>query len=184
MRPYELQRPNGEPSGVWACGECGRVHLIAYTHPVPDGHANQLSAELCCAPHDCIYCGKPTERALDGQFPWSHRECTKVDPPPPHPSMSDPFARLLYQRISNLCEDRYHSGWMECFEFDMWAALHGNVHPESYAALTPEEKEELQTLCTFAGGWIWAGGVGNFIPQLVSLQRWDEILQSGNQPPP
>ena len=179
MRPYELLRPGGEPSGVWACGECGAIHFFEYYGRKPVSETNRLLAEQCCGPRNCWYCGKPTERGRDGQFAYSHPGCPpKYEPPPPHPSMHNPLVRLLYEKMSNICEDRWHSTWLENYEYELWEAFQGRVHPESTIALSPEEREELHALSELAGGWIWCGGIGKSTPQLVSLERWKELCQN------
>jgi hypothetical protein len=33
MKAYELTRPDGTASGVWACGECHKPHMIAQGRP-------------------------------------------------------------------------------------------------------------------------------------------------------
>jgi hypothetical protein len=176
MNPYQLQRPTGEPSGVWACGQCGAIHFFAYMNRQPISETNRLGAEQCCAPRNCQWCGKPTEPGPYGQYPWAHPDCPPTYvPPPPHPSMSDPFARLLYEKMSSICEDRWAAGWLEGHEFEIWDALHGRCHPESTIALSPEEAEELRVLSRQAQGWIWCGGVGQHTPQLVPFDRWEEL---------
>ena len=51
MKAYELQKPDGSPSGVWCCGICHYVH--ASINCTPDESVSQMhqeSAEWCCHP--------------------------------------------------------------------------------------------------------------------------------------
>lgn len=50
MNPINLLLPDGKPSTVWACGECGRAC---------DSHEH---AEKCCGPAPCRFCGEPTKK--------------------------------------------------------------------------------------------------------------------------
>ena len=97
MNSYELLRPDGTGTGIWSCGECHKPHLVATRAGKPASDSNRRFAEECCAPRNCRYCGQITDRDWGGQFRREHEECIpRYEPVPPHPSMTNPYARLLY----------------------------------------------------------------------------------------
>jgi hypothetical protein len=183
MNPYELVRPDGTGTGVWGCGNCHRVHLHARMGIRPDSGYNKLNAEHCCASHNCRYCGKSTERnELTGQWPWFHIECIPEPVRDPlHPSMADPFARLLYQKMSWLSEEGSSSGWETGNEYVLWNCLQNHYTNFGRHDLTDEDFEELRVLSQLAKGWIWTGTDHVFEPQLVSFETWEQILARDNR---
>jgi hypothetical protein len=52
MNSYELVRPDGTGTGVWACGVCNKVHLIAQPANVPVSDLNREFAKKCCVPRN------------------------------------------------------------------------------------------------------------------------------------
>jgi len=179
VNAYELIRPDGTGTGVWGCGECHRVHLKATIGIRPDTVYNKVCAEDCCSPHNCRYCGRPTERTEStGQWPHFHKECIPQEVPELlHPSMNDPFARLLYAKMSWICEEGWAAGWLVGHEYVLWNCLQNKFRNFARYTLTDNDFEELNTLVTLAGGWIWTGEEPEHLPRLVSLKEWDEILE-------
>ena len=89
------------------------AHLIAWRADKPVADLNKKAADECCAPRNCHYCGQPTERDWSRQYQRVHDSCaTKYEPPPPHPSMANPFARLLYEKMSAISGDVWCAGWL------------------------------------------------------------------------
>ena len=121
-------------------------------------HMNRESAEKCCVPRNCQYCGEQTDRDLFGEYRWAHEKCVpKYEPAPLHPSMANPFVRLLYQKMSAISEDCWAAGWMTGNEYALWDALHGDSHRYGWSHISYEELEELRVLSELAGGWISTG---------------------------
>ncbi len=177
MNSYELLRPEGTGSGVWACGECHKPHMVAWRANKPVADFNREAAEECCALRNCRYCGRPTERDWDGQFQWAHVGCVpKYEPPPPHPSMANPFARLLYKKMSDISEECWRAGWMSGNEYALWAILHGDRHAYGAGNVAYEDLEELSILSEHAYGWIWTGPARAYTPQLVTFAQWDALF--------
>ena len=58
---YELLRPDGTGTGVWAC-ECQKPHVVAWRSNLPVAESNKKAADESCAPRNCRYCGQPTQR--------------------------------------------------------------------------------------------------------------------------
>ena len=84
MNCYELLRSDGVGTGIWACGECHKPHIVAWCGPMPVSDMNRQAAEKCCAPRDCRDCGQPTERDVFEQYKWAHDGCVpKYEPEPP-----------------------------------------------------------------------------------------------------
>jgi hypothetical protein len=182
MNCYELLRPDGAGTGIWACGECHKPHLVAWSARKPVSDMNQKAAEECCAPRDCRYCGQPTERGLFGQYKWAHDACVpKYEPEPPHPSMANPYARLLHEKMSAISEDCWCAGWMTGNEYALWGVLHGDDHTYGWCNVPYEDLEELRVLSEHAGGWIWTGPARTYVPQLVSFEVWKSILVKANE---
>ncbi|MGA7239456.1 MAG: hypothetical protein WBY44_27490 [Bryobacteraceae bacterium] len=182
MNSYELLRPDGVGSGVWACGECQKPHLIAWRadKPVPD--LNMKAAEECCAPHNCHYCGQPTERDSSVQYQRVHDSCLpKYEPPPPHPSMANPFARLLYEKMSAISEDFWCAGWLSGNEYALWDILHGDQHDYGFGVVAYEDLDELRILSEHANGWIWTGRGREHTPQLVTFTRWYALFAEASK---
>jgi hypothetical protein len=176
MNGYELLRPDGTGSGVWVCGECHKPHMVAQGLPVD---VNKNAADECCRPRHCHYCGKPTERDARGRFQWSHAECIpKLDPPPPaHPSLTNPFARLLYKMMAGISEDCWCARWTGGHEYALWEILHGERPNYGPGVITSEVLEELRLLSRLANGWIWTGpNKEEFSPRLVSFVEWRSLL--------
>ena len=151
MNSYELLRPDGDGAGIWVCGECHKPHVVGWraNKPLPD--LNKKAAEECCAPRTCLYCGRPTERDWSGQLERAHAGCVpKYEPPPPHPSMANPCARLLYEKMSAISRDFWCAGWMWGNEFALWEILHGDRHEYGPGLVTYEDLEELRVLSEHA----------------------------------
>ena len=179
MNSYELVRPDGTGTGVWACGACNKVHLVAQRANVPVSDLNREFAEKCCVPRNCRYCGEQTDRDLFGEYGWAHETCIpKYEVAPPHPSMANPFARLLYQKMSAISQDCWAAGWMMGNEYALWDALHGASHRYGWSHISYEELEELRVLSELAGGWIWTGPPRTYTPQFVSFEIWKSIVES------
>lgn len=173
MNSYEHFRPDGTSTGVWACGECHKPHVVAWRANKPVADLNKKAAGDCCAPRHCPYCAQPTERDSNGQFQWAHAGCLpKYEPPPPHPSMANPFARLLYEKMSAISEDCWCAGWLSGNEYTLWEILHGDRHEYGRAAVSYEDLEELWVLSQQANGWIWTGHGRQYTPQLVTFAQW------------
>jgi hypothetical protein len=183
MNSYELFGPGGGGSGIWSCGECHKSHLIATRAGKPVTDMNRRAAEECCAPRNCHYCGLVTERDSTGQFRWEHEACVpKYEPVPPHPSMANPYARLLYQKMSGVSQDAWCAGWMSGNEYALWDVLHGNRHEYGWGNVPYEDLEELRLLSEHAGGWIWTGPEKEYTPQLVTFAEWESIRATRKVP--
>ena len=180
MKSYELLGQQSIGSGIWACGECHKPHLIATKANKPVSDMNRKAAEECCAPRNCRYCGQITERDSSGQFRWAHEACIpKCEPKPPHPSMANPYARLLYKKMSEFSEDCWCAGWMMGNEYALWKILHGDRHDYGWGGIAYEDLEELRLLSEHANGWIWTGPQKEYSPQLVTFTEWESILATG-----
>jgi hypothetical protein len=174
MDIYQLWRPDGSPSGAWACGACHRVHAQSFGR-LPNSDDNRHRAERCCAPQSCRYCGKATAPDVLGDSSTYHLECLPA-PDPPHPSLANPWARLLYRRMSDISEDGWAAGWLLGNEFALWDAVHGGRRSYGQHVLSDEEIEELRVLSEAAQGWILTGHADEHAPQLVSFERWSAVL--------
>ena len=141
MRSYELLGQEGIGSGIWECGECHKPHLVATKANKPVSEMNREAAEKCCAPRNCRYCGQITERDWSGQFRWAHEACIpKYEPTPPlHPSMANPYARLLYKKMSDISEDCWCAGWMMGNEYALWKILRGDRHDYGWGGIAYED---------------------------------------------
>ena len=183
MNAYELVRPDGSGSGIWECGECHTPHAGVTRGGKPDSQWNREAAEKCCVPPICRYCGQPTERDSSGRFPFWHERCLpKFEPEPPHPSMANPNARLLYEKMAALSEAGFFAGWIMGNEYSLWEILQGGKPAEyGITRISAEDLEELRALSQQAGGWIWTGPARTFTPQLVPFDRWPEILANAPQ---
>ena len=62
MNSHELLRPPGAGTGIWACGECHKPHVVAWRANKAVADLNKKAAEECCALRLCHYGGRPTER--------------------------------------------------------------------------------------------------------------------------
>jgi hypothetical protein len=179
MNSYQLFRQDGTPSGVWSCGECHRAHAQTIGRADAASDVNRDRAEACCMPLDCTICGRPTERDVLGNFPSVHMACFEAiveAANPPHPSMANPWVRLLRRRMSDISEDCYAAGWLIGNEYSLWRLLHGESSAYDKFDVPEEELEELRLLSQKAGGWIWTGGPDEHIPRLVSFEEWAERL--------
>ncbi len=181
MQSYPLQRPDGTESGVWACGACHRAHAQTSRHALPETHANRARAEQCCVPRACRICGRQTVRDVLGDYPSVHVECLPA-PPPPHASMTGPWARLLYRRMSDISEDGYAAGWLIGNEFSLWRMLHGGDPRYGQTVVSPDDLEELRVLSEQAGGWIWTDRDGRDEVQLVPFDTWRAIVARADAP--
>ena len=176
MNSYELLRPDGTGTGIWSCGECHKPHLVATLAGQPASDSNRRFAEECCAPRNCRYCGQITDRDWSGQFRREHEECVpKYAPVPQHRSMTNPYARLLYQKMSDISEDSWCAGWLSGNEYALWEILHGARHEYGWGDVRYEDLEELRILSDHARGWIWTGSDKEYTPQLVTLVEWESI---------
>jgi hypothetical protein len=176
MNSYELLKPDAGGSGVWSCGECHKVHSGATQAGKPASDSNKTSAARCCAPRNCTYCGKTTERDQNGQFQWAHEECMpKHEPVASHSSMANPYARLLYKKMSDISENCHFAGWISDNEYSLWEIFHGDRPGYGWGSLSHEDLEELQVLSKHAEGWIWTGPAEEHTPQLVTFAQWESI---------
>ncbi len=175
MNSYALLRPDGAASGVWACGACHRAHAQTRRGTAPASDANRARAEQCCVPRQCRVCGIPTTPDVLGDYPVVHDTC--LPPPrPPHPSMGNPWARLLHRRMSDISEDGYAAGWLIGNEYSLWRMLQGGDRRYGQIVVTSEDLEELRLLSEQAGGWIWTDRDGSDQPQLVSFDAWQSLM--------
>jgi hypothetical protein len=70
-------------TGIWACGECHKPHVVAWRANKLVTDLNKKGAEEeCCAPRHCPYCGRRTERDESGQFHWADAGCVPKHEPP------------------------------------------------------------------------------------------------------
>ncbi len=181
MNCYELLRPDGAATGIWACGECHRPHAISWKGRMPASDTNRESAERCCVPRDCRYCGRPTEKDVFGDYEWAHEECIpKIEPKPAHPSMANPYARLLYQKMSAISEDCWCAGWLMGNEYTLWELIHSENHDYRWRNVSGQDLEELRVLSEHAGGWIWTGPAHEFTPQLLPFDAWRARFEEHN----
>lgn len=91
--------------------------------------------------------------------------------------MKNPFARLLYQKMSAISEDCWAAVWLVDNEYTLWEILQGERHKYGGSVVDYEDVEELRVLSEFANGWIWrAGPDREFTPQLVSFDEWDTLF--------
>ena len=67
MNSYEILRPAGEGTGIWACGKCNQIHFLASQGLGGASEINKARADDCCAPKNCRYCGRPTEPGPEAQ---------------------------------------------------------------------------------------------------------------------
>jgi hypothetical protein len=109
-----------------------------------------------------------------------HAAC--VPPPdPPHPSMTNPWARLLFRRMSDISEDCWAATWLIGNEYRLWRALAGEGSRYGLCDVSADELEELRLLSAQAQGWIWTGGPGVYTPQLVSFDTWTTLLAQSDE---
>lgn len=183
MNCYELVRPDGSATGIWACGECHRPHAISWKGRLPASDTNRESAERCCVPRHCQYCGRPTEKDVFGDYERAHRECIpKIEPKPPHPSMANPYARLLYQKMSAISEHCWCAGWLMGNEYALWELVHSENHDYGWSSVSDQDLEELRVLSEHAGGWIWTGPAHEYTPQLLPFEAWQSKFEEHNSP--
>jgi hypothetical protein len=95
-----------------------------------------------------------------------------------HPSMADPWARLLFRRMSEISEEAFAAGWYIGNEFLLWRALHGEGETID---LSPEELEELRVLSREANGWIWTGEEDEYLLRLVSFEEWRGLYEDSRR---
>jgi hypothetical protein len=171
VQSYPLLRPDGAESGVWACGACHRAHAQTRRNALPETEANRTRAEQCCVPRTCRICGRPTERDVLGDHAGVHLECLPA-PAPPHATMTGPWARLLYRRMSDISEEGYAAGWRIGLEFALWRMLQGGDRRYGQTVVSADDLEELRLLSERAGGWIWTDRDGSDQPQLVPWEVW------------
>jgi hypothetical protein len=182
MDSYEIIRPTGEGTGIWACGKCNQIHLLAWQGVNGATATNKARADACCAPKNCYYCGLPTELDSRGQYPYVHNACIPVvEPDPPHPSLANPFARLLYRRMSDISEECWSAGWELGNEYALWRMIHGGPRAYGRKEVSSEDLEELQALSEHVKGWIWSGGAVDFEPQLVGSDEWSRLFMNEAQ---
>ncbi len=93
-----------------------------------------------------------------------------------HHSMSNPWARLLYRRMSDVSQDSWCASWLSESEFELWEALHGSAPKSGLYTLSGEEVEELRLLSANAGGWIYTGPEREHQPRLVTFPEWEAIF--------
>lgn len=74
----------------------------------------------------------------------------------------------LYDRMSEISEDRYCASWILDNEFEIWNALvNGDASP-LHTRMSPRVLKRCQLLSTEIGGWIyWANG-----PQFAPMAQW------------
>ena len=77
-----------------------------------------------------------------------------------------------------ISEDAYAARWRIGNEYALWLVLQESAS-DRYGRydISPEEIEELRLLAQHANGWIWTGGKNSYAPQLVSFERWNELLE-------
>ncbi len=90
--------------------------------------------------------------------------------------MADPWARLLYRRMSELSEEAYAAGWLLGNELMLWRVLDGTTTDYGGGPLPAEEIDELRVLAEKANGWIWTGTIAEHRPRLVSFADWAQIV--------
>ncbi len=171
-------RPDGSGSGAWACGSCHRVHAQTRGSPGSAGAANRERAEACCVPRICRFCGRPTQPDVLGDFPSAHPECLAeaVREEEPHPTMADPWARLLFRRMSEISEECYYARWRFGNEYTLWRMLEGGSRQYGQGEVSEEELEELRVLSERVNGWIWTGETEEYLPRLVTFDEWAPLL--------
>ena len=89
--------------------------------------------------------------------------------------MTSPYARLLYQKMSDISEDSWCAGWLSGNEYALWEILHGARHEYGWGDVRYEDLEELRILSEHARGWIWTGPDKEYTPQLVTFAEWESI---------
>ena len=105
MNAIQLQRPDGTPTTVWICGECGRTCDCLGGNPAREwdeeaSDSNRKSAERCCST-TCEKCGHVGEmvgwsQGLCSKCRAAHWAATAPPPPPPIP----PDARVVVWAFS------------------------------------------------------------------------------------
>jgi hypothetical protein len=90
--------------------------------------------------------------------------------------MKNPFARLLYQKMSAISEDCWAAVWWPDNEYTLWEILQGEREKYGGAVVDYEDVEELRVLSEHANGWIWTGPHREFTPQLVSIDEWRSLI--------
>jgi hypothetical protein len=95
-------------------------------------------------------------------------------------SLTNPYARLLYRKMSNISEDSWCAGWLSGNEYALWEILHGDRHEYGWGDVRYEDLEELRTLSEHARGWIWTGPAKEYTPQLVTFVEWESIRRSAS----
>jgi hypothetical protein len=170
--------------GNFRVGIAQDLALLARRQIQLGGHrtGQKLTARAIAQNPACHYCGQPTERDSSGQFRWAHDGCVpKYEPPPPHPSMANPFARLLYEKMSAISEDIWRAGWLSGNEYALWENLQGDQHDYGPGAVAHEDLDELRVLSQHAKGWIWTGRGREHTPQLVTFAQWDALFAEASK---
>ena len=65
-----------------------------------------------------------------------------------------PAQRALEEFMSELSEEAYCAGWMECLEYALWDAVGGGARLYGRKTLSDSEVESLRALSRACGGWI------------------------------
>ena len=63
-------------------------------------------------------------------------------------------ARALADYMSELSEQAYSAAWMEALEFQLWAALQGEMPQYGRLKFLPQHLQQLGELSRHCGGWI------------------------------
>ncbi len=95
--------------------------------------------------------------------------------------MANPFARLLYEKMSAISEDCWCAGWLVGNEYALWKILHDDRHEYGLATVSYEDLEELRILSELANGWIWTGREGEYTPQLVTFAEWQALYAEASK---
>ena len=95
--------------------------------------------------------------------------------------MSNPWARLLFRRMSDISEDCYAAAWLIGNEYSLWQILQRRGTRYGQCDVTAEELEELRLLSEKANGWIWTGGEGAYQPRLVSFEEWENLFDQAKE---
>jgi len=105
MDTYQLQKPDGTPAGVWACGKCGKVY-----------HQEEI-AELCCKPRICSVEGCEDEcptgytvcerhrRELELERARKRWEAAVDDPKPEHEPVWCDHTDTFHHSLESWAED-------------------------------------------------------------------------------